>query len=72
MTFRGHIRNGQITLDEPAPLPEGAEVNVEVMTAPRRAAGLTRCEILRMPLDQRRQLLMKQADRLAAHYQSDT
>ena len=71
MTFRGHIRNGQITLDEPASLPEGAEVNVEVMPAPRRAAALTRCDILRMPLDQRRQLLMQQSDGLQAHYQSD-
>lgn len=31
MTYRGHIRNGQITLDEPAELPEGAEVNVEIV-----------------------------------------
>jgi hypothetical protein len=31
MTYRGHVKNGQITLDEPAPLPEGAEVHVEVV-----------------------------------------
>jgi len=31
MTFRGHIKNGQITLDEPASLPEGAEVRVQVL-----------------------------------------
>jgi hypothetical protein len=31
MTYRAHIKNGQITLDEPASLPEGAEVNVEVV-----------------------------------------
>ena len=31
MTYRGHVKNGRITLDEPAPLPEGAEVNIEVM-----------------------------------------
>ncbi len=31
MTYRGHVKNGQITLDEPAPLPEGAEVQVEVV-----------------------------------------
>ncbi len=30
MTYRGHVRNGQIALDEPARLPEGAEVYVEV------------------------------------------
>jgi hypothetical protein len=31
MTYRGHVRNGQITLDEPARLPEGVAVNVEVV-----------------------------------------
>jgi len=31
MTYRGHIRNGWITLDDPTPLPEGATVNVEVL-----------------------------------------
>jgi hypothetical protein len=30
MTYRGHIKNGQITLDEPVALPEGAKVNVNV------------------------------------------
>jgi len=30
MTYRGHIKNGQIILDEPTRLPEGAEVRVEV------------------------------------------
>jgi len=31
MTYRGHIKNGQILLDEPAQLPEGAEVQIEVI-----------------------------------------
>jgi hypothetical protein len=31
MTYRGHIKNGQIALDEPARLPEGAEVKVELV-----------------------------------------
>jgi hypothetical protein len=31
MTYRGHIKNGQIAFDEPVRLPEGAEVHVEVM-----------------------------------------
>ncbi len=31
MTYSGHVKNGQIALDEPAPLPEGAKVNVEVV-----------------------------------------
>jgi len=39
MTFRGHIKDGQITLDEPAKLPEGAEVRVEVLAAPAQPTG---------------------------------
>jgi hypothetical protein len=33
MVYRGRIKNGQIALDEPAQLPEGAEVTVEVVAA---------------------------------------
>jgi len=31
MTYRGHVKSGQIVLDEPVALPEGAEVNVELV-----------------------------------------
>ena len=31
MTYRGKVKNGRILLDEPAQLPEGARVNVEVI-----------------------------------------
>jgi hypothetical protein len=31
MVLRGHIKNGAIVLDEPQPLPEGAEVEVSFM-----------------------------------------
>lgn len=31
MSLRGHIKNGVIILDEPAELPEGAEVRVQVV-----------------------------------------
>jgi hypothetical protein len=31
MTYRGHVQNGQIVLDEPADLPEGTEVSVELV-----------------------------------------
>lgn len=34
MTYRGHVRNGQIMLDEPIALPEGAELRIEVSTTP--------------------------------------
>jgi hypothetical protein len=30
MTYRGHIQNGQIVLDEPANLPDGSPVTVIV------------------------------------------
>lgn len=30
VTYRGHIKNGVIVIDEPVELPEGAEVRVEV------------------------------------------
>jgi hypothetical protein len=32
MAYRGHVRNGVVELDEPASLPEGAEVSVELAT----------------------------------------
>jgi hypothetical protein len=31
MDYRGHVKNGQIVLDEPAELPEGATVSVTVL-----------------------------------------
>lgn len=31
MTYRGHVKNGQIAFDEPVELPEGSEVNVEIV-----------------------------------------
>jgi len=34
MTYRGHVKNGQIAFDEPITLPEGAEVQVEVTQTP--------------------------------------
>lgn len=35
MTFRGHVKNGVVVLDESAELPEGAAVRVEL---PERVA----------------------------------
>jgi len=34
MTYRGHVKNGMVVLDEPMALPEGAEVRVEVAKQP--------------------------------------
>ena len=37
MTYRGHVKNGAVVLDEEVPLPEGAAVAVEVLAAERAA-----------------------------------
>ena len=31
MVLRGHIENGAVVIDEPTPLPEGAEVRIEIV-----------------------------------------
>jgi hypothetical protein len=36
MSFQGHIENGVVVFDEPASLPEGAVVRVELASAPAR------------------------------------
>ena len=33
MTYRGHVKNGVVVLDEPVKLPEGAEVKVDLAAA---------------------------------------
>jgi hypothetical protein len=55
MTYRGHVKNGQIMLDEPARLPEGAAVSVEVVekklriTRPEKRRHLTKFQPIEMP-----------------------
>ena len=39
MTYRGHIENGRIVLDEPADLPEGGRVTVHVHVEASSHAG---------------------------------
>jgi hypothetical protein len=34
MVIRGHVKNGAVVLDDSAKLPEGAEVEVSVITSP--------------------------------------
>jgi len=54
MTYRGQVKNGQITLDKLARLPEGARVNIEVaerrgrISRPSRRMKLQRLEPLQM------------------------
>lgn len=67
MTYRGHIRNGRITLDEPVDLPEGARVQVDLID---ECEG-HRHQMLKMPLEQRRALLARQSERLVGYYDSD-
>jgi hypothetical protein len=54
MTYRGQVQNGQIMLREPARLPEGAEVTVEVVegvriTAPANRERLRKFQPIEMP-----------------------
>lgn len=55
MTYRAHVKNGQITLDEPAQLPEGAEIRVEVVegrtpiTRPKNPRPLGKFEPISLP-----------------------
>jgi len=35
--FKAHVRNGQVVFDEPADLPEGAEVEVKLVPASANA-----------------------------------
>jgi hypothetical protein len=55
MTYRGHVQNGQITLDEPARLPDGTQVNVEVVeqegriTSPKKRLPLRDITPINLP-----------------------
>jgi hypothetical protein len=44
MTFRGHVHNGQVVLDEPVSLPEGAMVQVSPLDQP---AGMAAPQVYR-------------------------
>jgi len=39
VTFRGHVSNGMVVLDQTASLPEGASVEVAVLDAPEKDEG---------------------------------
>ena len=41
MAYRGHVKNGVVELDEPAFLPEGAEVSVDLVPTRNAALGET-------------------------------
>ena len=55
MTYRGHVKNGQIKLDEPARLPEGAQVDINVIeqsvqgSRPRQRGEARRFQPIQMP-----------------------
>lgn len=40
MTYRGHVKNGQIAFDEQVSLPEGAAVCVEVVESPSETGAV--------------------------------
>ena len=39
MTLRGKIKNGEVVLDQPAPLPDGTTVEVRAVVTPVAEAG---------------------------------
>lgn len=39
MTYTGHIEAGKVVFDEPAPLADGTQVRIEVVSAPRETAS---------------------------------
>jgi hypothetical protein len=54
MTYHGFVKNGQIELDRPATLPEGAEVNVQVVekirvSSPSSRAPLQKFQPIELP-----------------------
>ncbi len=49
MTLRGHVEGGQILLDEPVSLPDGASVQIEVVGAKAMIAG-KRHSVLDIPV----------------------
>ena len=48
MVVKGHIRNGLVVLDEPATLPEGAEVRIEVRDGAVSPAGGIDPQVVRL------------------------
>jgi hypothetical protein len=47
MTYKGHIKNGEVVLDEPVALPDGAEVIVDLVTVKPPAPPLPLAESLK-------------------------
>ena len=70
MIYSGHVRNGQIALDEPARLPEGAAVSISVLEQSESASatGGNRRQLLAVSVEERRNLLAEQSRTLEAHY----
>jgi len=73
MALRGHVKNGQIALDEPNSLPEGAAVSVQLLESAdaNQTVYHSRRQILQMPVEGRRQLLAEQSDNLIQSYLPD-
>lgn len=40
MVYRGHVKDGAVVLDEPVALPEGAEVEVDIVSVPKEGTTL--------------------------------
>jgi len=80
LTVAGYVKNGVVVPN--APLPEGAFVEVRVLSGPSEvppkvplesapAASLTPAELRRMPREQRQAILAAAAEKAEQDYRSD-
>lgn len=69
MSYRGHVKNGQVVFDESVELPDGTEVRVDVIEPPQQSGenGRTLLETLE-PLRGQAQGLPEDAAANVDHY----
>ena len=48
MTYRGHVKGGMVIFDSPTPLPEGAEVTIELVSGPTESPDDAENPLLKM------------------------
>lgn len=73
-TIAGFVKNGVVVPD--SPLPEGAQVEIQLRTAPPEAppaasVGISPSELRKLPREQRQAILAAAAERAEEDYRSD-
>lgn len=70
MSFRGHIHNGVVVIDETTSLPEGTQVTIEIANLENQSKWasqnynshhLSAKDLIKLPVEQRNQILMSAA-----------